>query len=85
MKKYELDDSQKVEDLVRTRAYGLLKAFLETSLARARGELELAAPMEETFRLRGEIKGLRQALDAPALVVREIREASKRGAVGSGE
>lgn len=85
MKRYEADDPQKLEDLTRTRAYGLLRAFIDASLARARADLELPSTPERTAELRGEIKGLRQALEAPTLVVREIREAAKRNQVAGGE
>jgi hypothetical protein len=83
--KYEADDPARIEDMTRGRAYGLVKAFLEVSLARARGELEQPLEVEATATLRGEIKALRTALDAPNSVIREVKEAAKRGKVSGPE
>ena len=85
MKQYEADDPTRIEDMSRGRGYQLVKAFLEVSLARARSQLEQPAEAETTAALRGEIKALRTALDAPASVVREIKEAAKRGKLGGPE
>lgn len=85
MKSYELDDPTKITDMTRSRAHFLVREFLLQSLTRVRGALELPANEAETAALRGEIKGLKQALEAPDLVIREIREAVKRKKLPEGE
>jgi hypothetical protein len=71
--------------MTRSRGYALVKAFIETSLTRARGELEQPLEAEATAALRGEIKALRAALEAPASVIREVKEAGKRGKLAGTE
>lgn len=71
--KYQADDPALLDDLVRCRAYGLLREYLQHSLETARQELEKPADAEKTAGTRGEIKALRQALDAPGVLKREIR------------
>jgi hypothetical protein len=73
MKHYQADDPALLDDLVRSRAYTLLREYLQQSLETARGELEKPADAEKTAGLRGEIKGLHQTIDAPAVLKREIR------------
>jgi hypothetical protein len=85
MKSYELDDPTKIADMARSRAYGLVREFLLQSLTRTRVQLELPGNEAATAALRGEIKGLKQALEAPDLVIREIREAVKRKKLPEGE
>ncbi len=85
MKRYDADDPQAVDELVKTRAYGLLKAFLERSVTNARTQLEQSLSAEETATLRGKIQALKEALDLPNLVKRDIKEAAKLGQVATGE
>ncbi len=81
MKHYEADDPGRLDELVRSRAYGLVREFLGRALELARLDLEKPGDADRTAQLRGKIEALRQALDAPAQVLRDVKAELQRNPV----
>lgn len=64
-----------VRELVKTSiaepGYRLIQARIEAAIATKRAELEKDLGEAETQRVRGELRGLRLALEVPAILMRE--------------